>query len=285
MKNIRKIDVLLIFIFFILASCKQKKNKEDYEGELKIDADTNLAYLLEQFVPVFQNIYPAIQLKISYKYEEELLKDYFNNRTDNIIISRRLTANEIAYADQEKKANTSQFTFGYDAIAAFTNIASADSVWDMEHYSTQQLVFDNIKSGIIKQIFPDSVKKITALLADENNSVPYLVKSKNAIGFVLFNQISNKHTTKEFYTQFKLLKIKKQNKTYELNQEQLFQDNYPFVRELTIVSTQSMNTKQRLFSRFLFKPRASKIITHHGIVPAKIPAVEITIIDKNFAVK
>lgn len=285
MKNIKYLYIL--FFSLICISCKQKEKNANYTGELKIYADTNLAYLLEQFVPVFQNIYPAIEIKFIYKYEEELLKDYFNNISDNIILSRRLTDNEIAYADQHKKSNSSQFTFAYDAIATFTTISSKETAVDLKQLHQYSIAFDNPNSGIIKTIVADSIQKVAAHLADNSKGVQKWVKSSGSIGFIQFSEISNRNdpSNKLFYKNFKLLNIKINNQTFELNQENIFQDKYPLKRQLTIISTQSMTSKQRLFSRFLFKERASKIIMHHGIVPAKIPAVEINIIDKNFEVE
>jgi hypothetical protein len=81
------------------------------------------------------------------------------------------------------------------------------------------------------------------------------------------------------------LKVKNGATVIELNQENVFQDAYPFCREITIISTKSMTSKQKLFSRFLFKERASKLILHSGVIPAKIPQVEINIIDKNFEIE
>ena len=86
MKNIKRTILYFVMFVMLVTSCKQKKKDENLEGELKIYADTNLAILLDQFIPVFENIYPDIQIKFVYKYEDEILQDYFDNKTDNIIL-------------------------------------------------------------------------------------------------------------------------------------------------------------------------------------------------------
>jgi phosphate transport system substrate-binding protein len=284
-----KNKTLLVFIIFsLLLSCKSKNTTAYTEGELKIYSDTNLIYLLEQFIPVFQNIYPKIRLNFVYKQEKELLEDYFNNITDNIILSRRLLENEISYADQHKNSPSCQYTFAYDAIAVIANKLNSDSVFDISKYKEYSLVFDDKKSGIIETIFHDSIKKINAnILSNTNGIISYLQNEHRAIGFVPFNLISNQYdpNTKDMMSKLKVLKVKNGAIAVELNQENVFQDAYPFCREITIISTKSMTSKQKLFSRFLFKERASKLILHSGVIPAKIPQVEINIIDKNFEIE
>ncbi len=285
MKN----KILLIFILlFLLLSCNSKKSTTYTEGELKIYADTNLVYLLEQFIPVFQNIYPKIRLNFVYKKEKDLLEDYFNNITDNIILSRRLLENEISYADQHKNSPSSQYTFAYDAIAVIANKLNSDSVFDISKYKEYNLLFDDKKSGIIETIFHDSIRKLNAnILGSTNGIISYLQNEQRAIGFVPFNLISNQYDSniKTMMSKLKVLKVKHGATVIELNQENVFQDAYPFCREITIISTKSMTSKQKLFSRFLFKERASKLILHSGVIPAKIPQVEINIIDKNFEIE
>ncbi|QQR97054.1 MAG: substrate-binding domain-containing protein [Sphingobacteriales bacterium] len=287
MKNIKGTILYFMMFAMLVASCKQKKKDENLEGELKIYADTNLAVLLDQFIPVFENIYPNIQIKFVYKYEDEILQDYFDNKTDNIILSRRLSENEVAYANQHKASESSQFTFAYDAIAVFTNKNNQDSIFNTSKYTTYQMVFDNSKSGIAKVVMPDTIQKVAANLIQNFKDMQSFIVTNQAIGFVQFSNISNKNIreTNDFYNQYKLLKVKSGQDVFELNQEAIFQSSYPFMRQLTIISTQSMTSKQKLFSRFLFKSRASKLILHHGIVPAKIPSIEINMIDRNFQVE
>lgn len=255
---------LILFLFTLcsslfLFSCDTDIPVKDTQtaGYIKISVDETYQPVMEQAVAVFMSNYPDAHIEVEYKPEAECFKDYLNDTTRVIFVSRLLTEAEKAYAKQENIVSRS-LPLARDALAfvvskdAERNNFSKKQIEDIlvggNEAGDFQLVFDNKKSSTVSNI-KDSVipgQKLSKNIFAANGSqdvIDYVAKNPSAIGVVGVPWVSDVRdtTTIEFMTKVQVAGILPDSGTKFLRPYQAYigLKTYPFLRNLYFISKET----------------------------------------------
>ena len=101
--NIKQVSRLSLYLLLVLMvfSChsgKQETVNDKNHGSVVITADSNLQYILEQLVPVYENFYPGTKVSFSYTSEDIAISDFKHKKNTIIAVGRLLSPEEMANA-------------------------------------------------------------------------------------------------------------------------------------------------------------------------------------------
>lgn len=297
--NIKQVSRLSLYLLLVLMvfSChsgKQETVNDKNHGSVVITADSNLQYILEQLVPVYENFYPGTKVSFSYTSEDIAISDFKHKKNTIIAVGRLLSPEEMANAEHNHDAKILENTFAYDAIAVIANKSFRDSVFSLEKTSSYldgnsqiKLVFDNSKSGIAKSILrfsgttPDAFKNAYSL-ASVSEVLKYVASNDNAIGFIPYNLLSNRNEkqAKEIRTSYKFLAVSYHDTITSISQESIAYQTYPLLRPISIYIGNCPELVGQGFTDFLFKRQIQKVLLLSGLVPRNIPTREVNVTDE-----
>ena len=185
-------------------------------GAVAVAVDETFAPILQAQVDTFAKLYPNAHVKMSFQPEEKVLVDLINDQVKLAVVSRELSAEEIAdFAKQKITPHTTRI--GIDGLAIVLNRANPDSlltvaqlaaiftgktsmwnqvsgkkglsainvVFDANHSSTARFVRDSVTRG---------TPLTTRVFAATSNPalLDYVAAHPNAIGVVGVNWISDR---------------------------------------------------------------------------------------------
>lgn len=210
-----------IFAILTLSSCGEQRDKSGKTidtpttGELTIAVDEGYQPVIASCIEVFNTIYKRAKITALYTSEGEAVSALFKDSVQVIIVSRNLTNEEMKYF--ESRGFKPKITpVAYDAVAFILNPANQDSVFTQAQIKDIisgkitrwseinpksplgdiQLVFDHPLSGTVRYV-KDSLNagqplstKASALNTNKE-VIDYVAKSKNAIGIISANWISD----------------------------------------------------------------------------------------------
>ncbi len=251
-----------IFLFLAFVTCGFFMSCEDYDnaaesqtaGSIKVSVDETYKPVLEQAIKVFESRYPNAKIEAEYKPEADCFKDYLEDTTRVIFVSRKLTEEENAYAEQQKIVSRT-LPLARDALAfvvaknAKRNTFSKKQIKDIlvgnSNAGDFQLVFDNKNSSTVRNIM-DSV--IPGQELSENifaakgskDVIDYVAGNPKAIGVVGVPWVADVRDTNtiEFMTKIQVAGILPDSGTEFLRPYQAYigLNTYPFTRNLYFIS-------------------------------------------------
>jgi hypothetical protein len=268
-------NISILFIIICLTACKGKDAAENYTGTLTIYADANQKDFLNQFIPIFENIHPKSKLAFEYLDEQTLLKLYFADSINNMILSRDLSTDELAYAGQNRETVSKQYYFADDAIAIIGNKNSSDSVFNLKN-NQKTIVISQMNSYYMQSVLKGADSKNIYALATPQAVMDYVTQN-DAVGLVPFSRFSNHRDKKHqaLKEKIKLLQLQQNDTLYKLSQATIADFSYPWVTHTVLVTPKYPQPFLHLFASFLFKDRTSKAILHYGLVSAKLPELKV----------
>lgn len=263
-------------------------------GSVTITADSNLRFVLEQLVPIYENFYPKASVKFNYTSEDKAISEFTSKTNTIVAVEKQLTSAEMQSATFHQDAKIMENIFAYDAIAVIANIAYTDSVFDinktaqyLQPSSTTKLVFDNAQSGIAKIILqrsgvPAADFKNAYALHDIADVLKYVAENKNAIGFIPYNLVSNRNEQEAKYIRstYKFLAVTYKNNTIALSQENIANQKYPLIRPIVLYIGNCPDVVGQGFANFLFGRQISKALLLSGLIPASIPVREVVVTEE-----
>ena len=213
----RKISLqfsVAVVSLFTLFACSQGKKEATMDtpnqGTINISVEESFKPFMEEQLKVFALSFPEAHIKVHYKSEIECLKDFVEDSTRMIFVTRGLAKKE---EEGFKKQLGFTPTFGilaYNAVAVLVNKSSKDSVFTMLDLSKRlkgedqgQVVMDgNNLTGIVRFIKDSLAKKDTlgknVIAAKGSNAViEYVSNHPNAIGFVGMNWIGDTYDQRQ----------------------------------------------------------------------------------------
>ena len=185
-------------------------------GAVAVAVDETFAPILQAQVDTFAKLYPNAHVKMSFQPEEKVLVNLINDQVKLAVVSRELSAEEIAdFAKQKITPHTTRI--GIDGLAIVLNRANPDSLltvvqlaaiftgktsmWNQvsgkKGLSAINVVFDANRSSTARFV-RDSVTRGTPLTtrvfaATSNPALlDYVAAHPNAIGVVGVNWISDR---------------------------------------------------------------------------------------------
>ncbi|MEN9700798.1 MAG: hypothetical protein RIR55_101 [Bacteroidota bacterium] len=209
---LKHIGAFLIAVSLMACSNNTTQTAQDTTsaGTIHISAEESFKPILDQQIAVFKSSYPKANFIVEYKSEIECLKDFKQDSTRMIFITRGLNK-------QEESAYKSQLgftpTFGilaYDAVAILVHQNAKDSLFTLADLrkrlvgeTNQQVVMDGSHLTGVVRFLKDSLTKDkpfgkNVMSADGSEAViEYIKNNPNAIGFVAMNWIGDKYDVKQ----------------------------------------------------------------------------------------
>ncbi|WP_162053619.1 PstS family phosphate ABC transporter substrate-binding protein [Pontibacter pamirensis] len=272
-------------------------------GNTNISVDESYQPIIESQVNTFEGIYERADIDAAYKPEGEVVKDLLNDSTRIAIISRELTADEVATIKQNQRIPRST-KIAIDAVALITNPNNPDSLltldevkdifsgrvkdWSELERSTGSgeitIVFDNNNSSTARYVrdslTTDQKLPQNTFAANSHQAlIDYVAQNENALGVIGVNWISDLDDTTavSFLNRIKVVGISEDpaplttGSFYQPYQAYIAQQAYPLRRNLYIISTEGRTGLGTGFASFLGGDQGQRMILKSGLVPATMP--------------
>lgn len=190
--------MLALSISFLVSCGEEKVLDNQTSGSIKVLIDETYKPVMEEQIKIFTSRYPDAHILAEYKPEADCIKEFLEDSTRVVFVTRELTDEEKAYGES-KKFITKSLPMARDAVAFITSKANSNPVFKLADLrkilmgdSSQkkyQIVFDNKSSSTVRYI-NDSIlkgKTITGNVFATKTSqevIDYVSKNNNAIGVV-----------------------------------------------------------------------------------------------------
>jgi len=200
----------LLFTTLIFNSCNvnesEKALESTSEGTISITAEESFKPFIEEELKVFASSYPKAKIKVQYKSEIECFKDFAEDSTRMIFVTRGLDKREQAHYKNQLGFAPTFGILAYNAIAVVVHQNAKDSIFTLQDLhdrligkNPQKVVMDgNHLTGIVRFLIDSLVKsdKLGKNVMAANGSkevIEYLKNNPNAIGFVGMNWIGDNY--------------------------------------------------------------------------------------------
>lgn len=274
---------------------------DTYKGDLNVVCDAGLEPIIKQQVEIFSYLYDSIHLKIAYKDEKDVIDDFRLKNTNLVILSRALEQSEVSSLKENDTIYTREMPLAFDAVALITNKNFSDSSISLpilksyfeasaDSLNGIRLIFDSESSSAVKFVmknlgYSEKVHKNVFALKTIDDVINYVSQSKNAIGFIPYNRISDTDnpSIKELLKRIKVLSLalngRKGERLYvSANQSDIAVGDYPLTRTITAVTRYTYTDNlELLFMGFLTREKGAKIFLKAGLIPVKMPEREIIV--------
>lgn len=301
----RSVFICLLLLVLYLQSCEQEKDKSGKvvdtptTGNIRIMVDEGYKPIVESSIDVFDSIYSQATIKAIYLSEGEAVNALLRDSIQVIIITRKLTDNELKFF-QQRGFTPPMTPIAHDAVAFILNPANADTVlttaqlhnilsgkttkWNQLNPKSTlgdvRLVFDNPLSGTLTYV-KDSILMGAALATSASalntnaEVIEYVGKNKNAIGVIAANWISDTDDrgVQKFRKEIRIADIasKVGVEGYGPYQAFLATGDYPYKRTIYIINAQARKGLGLGFASFLAGDQGQRIVLKDGLLPAQAP--------------
>lgn len=194
------IAILGILSFPILwTSCSESGPQDNQtSGSIKISIDETYQPVMEEQLKIFKARYPDARIQVEYKPEADCFKDFFEDTTRVIFVTRELTEEEKQYC-LSKQIVPKSLAMARDAIAFITAKNSKDSNFTLRQIrdivagtttnGNYQIVFDNQSSSTVRYMTDSLLKgktisKNTFATKNSEEVINYVAANPTAIGVV-----------------------------------------------------------------------------------------------------
>lgn len=288
----------------LLFGCNYNGGQPQYDdlptrGEINIAVDESYQLLFDTEIYTFQSFYKYAKINASYKPESEAVKDLLNDSVRLAVMSRELTDNEKKYFE-EKKLIPRVTKIAVDAVALIVNhnnpdtsftldqirslFSGKDTLWNQINSNRNadpvRIVFDNSGSGNARFI-KETILKGEAFprncFAVKSNPevIAYVNENPNAIGVIGVNWISDNDDSLSvnFLKKVKVVGVSngKTKEFYKPYQAYMQLGDYPFCRNVYIISREARAGLATGFASFVAGDKGQRIILKSGLVPAIAP--------------
>ncbi len=294
------------FLYFIvslilLTSCggnSKAPSNTPTSGKTNLIADESLALLTDAEVQVFEGIYQKASIEVSYKPESSVIKDFLENKTNVIIATRELTADELKVFERAKLVPRST-KIASDAITFVSNkentitsltipqlkdiLCGKITKWtDIDPKSTFdeiKLIYDNKNSSTVRyvqhNILDKSTQQIKGFAVDSTpKMINYIIDHPDAIGIMGVSWVSDHNDTisGNFLKEINVLAIKDSTgSAYQPYQAYVAQKLYPFCRNVYAICSEPRTGLASGFTNFLAGDKGQRVILKSGLVPSTMP--------------
>lgn len=297
--------VFLSFTAFMLFACSDSKGPKDTatSGNITIAADESLKPIIDAQIEVFESIYANAHINVIYTNEYEAMRLLGIDSARLAIVTRDLYPEEKKPLD-ELKIRTRNTTIAYDAIAFIMHPENKDTVlttgqiqkilsgeyqmWSDIRSSLPkekiQVVFDSPKSGAVRMLkdslLPNAELGKNCFAVQSNPEViEYVSNNKYAIGIIGVAWISDSDDSLSvsFTQKVKVAELvpadpeNAEAATMKPFQAYIALKQYPFWRQVQIVSREGRMGLGTGFASFVASDRGQRIILKSGLVPALAP--------------
>ena len=289
----------------LLASCgemgKTATDETPTRGNIRIVADESFQPLIETEVFTFTHLYEGAKIKPIFKPEYDVINDFMKDSVKVIVTSKKLSDYQIQYLrDTLIVARTT--TYAYDALAIITNHDNKDTLikyntvkdmflgkiktWKEVNEKSRlgdiHVIFDNTKSGNIRyfrELFEikDSLSKNFFAVSNNAEVINFVSRNPGAMGIISVNWISDKDDSlsMSFIKRVNVVAVSQQfvndGSYYRPNQGFIYDKEYPFVREIYLISRETFRGLGSGFINWACAEQGQRVVLKSGLVPATMP--------------
>ncbi|HPI53646.1 MAG TPA: substrate-binding domain-containing protein [Chitinophagaceae bacterium] len=191
--------IVTTFLINLLSSCDDYTPKDNQtSGTIKVSIDETYKPVMEEQLKIFMSRYPNAHIIAEYKPEASCIKDFLEDTTRVIFVTRELSAEEKKYCDS-KQIYVKSLPIARDAIAFIT---STDFVNPNFKYNELcdilsgsaanrdlQVVFDNNASSTVRFVLDSmlhgkALAKNTFATKTSEEVINYISTNDKAIGVI-----------------------------------------------------------------------------------------------------
>jgi phosphate transport system substrate-binding protein len=285
---------VVFFMIMGLFSCNQTKSTKEKtsdtvsSGTIRVSVDETLQPLMEAEFRVFANDNPDAHLEVSYKPENEVLKDFFNDSARAVILTRELTKAEKDYFLSIQYAPR-LVPFAKDGISLIVNteeITDSIKISELQRILTgkgnpdMKVVFDNTSSSTVRWLNDSLVKEASLgkncfALRTNPEVIRYVAENKNTIGIIGNSWISDRddsNVTNRF-RQIKRLRVAAPgSKDYlEPLQSEIETGRYALARLVYCGQRDGKIGLGTGLQHFLYGEKGQLIVLKFGLMPYNTP--------------
>ena len=298
-----RVSLLILFFSFLFANCHDSKQTQyddvPTRGEIKIAVDESYTLLFDTEIYTFQSFYKYAKIHARYQPESEAVKYLLNDSVRFAVMSRELNEDEKKYFEN-KKLIPRITKIAVDAVALIVNnnnpdtlftlaqikalFSGKDTLWNQVNSSRKaepvQIVFDNSGSSnarFIKEKILNNQPFPKNCFAVQSNPqvIDYVNKNPHAIGVIGVNWMSDHDDTLSLSflkkVKFVALSNGKEKEFYKPYQAYIQLNNYPFCRNVYIISREARAGLGTGFASFVAGDKGQRIILKAGLIPAIAP--------------
>lgn len=265
------------------------------KGKINFSVDENVQDLTDQLVDVFETSYPDAFLITSYKNENGVVQDLYNDSCRLAIMTRKLNAQERSYFEG-LKFGIEEIKIGSDAIVFVVNhdnpdtsfsretlrkmISGEDSLWTQITPDSRlghiDVVFDNGASSNLTYLTDSLMRgekpgKNVFAAVNGDSVINYVNRNPGAVGIIALNTIGDKDSEEDMTRKNKITVCAVGVDTlaaYKPSQSAIVAGNYPFVRGIWIIKIGKRAGLGTGFATFALGDRGQLIVQRAGLAPA-----------------
>jgi len=249
---------LLFLATFLFSACGEEAVLDNQtSGSIKISIDETYKPVMEQQLKIFTARFPNAHIQAEYKPEADCFKDFFEDTTRVIFVTRELSEQEKQYC-LNKQWVTKSMAMARDAIVFITSAGHPKPDFTLAQIrafltgadSSHQIVFDHKNSSTVRYITDSLIpgQALSAHIFATNNSeevINYVASNEKAIGVIGVSWVADHadSATENFLKKIQVAGIKPDTgavKDYvKPFQAYIGLQEYPCTRNLYFVSKES----------------------------------------------
>ena len=304
-----RVQYIFLLLVLIASSCRQKKSAsqeskhitryDTYTGTLNVAADAGLETIIRQQEEVFGYLYDSVKLSVAYQTEKEMFADFKSKKSTVMLLERELSQAEINDLKNFDTIYIKQLPIAYDAVVLIGSKDFGDKelsvdllrkYFDPNSSFTTKLVFENQQSSVVRFVldylgYKEKVSANVFAMKTADEVIEYVSKTKNVIGFVPFNMLSDTddERVKKILERIKILSLRAKTKDGQAirvsaNQSDIITGDYPLIRTVNAITRFThQDNLESLFIGFLSKSKGAKIFLKAGLIPANMPERDIIV--------
>lgn len=262
------------------------------KGVLRVSIDESFKPVLDSQIKVFMASFPDAKIIAEYKPEAECLKDFENDSTRMVIVTRGLSREESERFKEKLGFAPAWGILAYDAVAIITNKKAKDSTFTLSDLRSMlegssadktKIVMDGLSATSTVRFAIDTILKGKALgpnvVAAKSSPevIEYISKDPNAIGMIGVSWIGNNDDPEQLSFQSKVNvaalmcetcgKDEVFVKPYQAN---IAMGRYPLPRTLNYIMKENYEGIGRGFVNFMIHERGQLIFKRAYLLPGRM---------------
>lgn len=281
----RKILFLFTLAFAIAFSCSKETQKEidtPSKGEITVEADESFKSVTEALAERYMALNPETKINVVIKKEDLGLLDVLDRKVRLAVMSRELSKQEKQAYDKKIDLPWLPGKFAADAVLFVVPKNSPLESISMEEIYTElnsdkkRLIFDGTNSSnlnFIAQKYQKNPSELKFSIINGNENVIEQLKNyPDKIGVISYNTISRPFgkEAERLRSELKVLKVIKNNTSYDVSNETLKDMTYPFTRVLYFISNEAYYGLANGFIRFSCQQLGQIVVEKEGLQPYNI---------------
>ena len=277
--------IVMICFFALMVSCKKKEVRlidSPQQGEITMEVDESFASVSEALTDRYMSLYPGTKINLEIKKEDFAFLDLLKGKTRVIVMSRDLTASEKEAYKKETNLDWLPAKFAADAVVFIVPKDSPRDSISMEEIrkelngNTKNIIFDGTNSSnlnfVAQKLSTTPDKLQFSIINGNKNIVEQLNKFPEKVGAIGLNTISRPYDPESelLRNSVKILKVTKDNKSYEPRVENLANMSYPFSRVLYFLTNEKYFGLGNGFIRFSCTQLGQIVVSKEGLQPYHI---------------